>query len=520
MNQSIEKKRQGSTSTTTNDEIEGAEIDSSDQQARDTSAAPCYLSWVEAPFAILVHGTLVQTDEMREATGWAMDAAGRAPLHQAGAFVGAAVVRLATSQAGCNPPASCENTVYGFRPSSLITFASATVGVMAALTMPVVGAMVDRTKHRKLVGMVAALFVVIITGSQLILNEETWEFVLIAEAIGGYAFLVHTCAILAYLPELSPSEEQLTKYSSRFHTIQYAVQAMYLTLVIAYSHRTGAGTIESTRIALGIAFSISFVLLPYSWSFLLRKRGPLSEIPKGSSLFTIGFLQVHETARTVFKKYHGLTWFTISLLWSPANGAGVVTSIVVTFLTSYLNMTTIEIGIAHFLMLMGAFPGSLFSQLVMRKTNPLTSFRMSVLLYSIATAMPGAFLRGPNEKEYAYVVALLWGISIGWMVPSQRVLFCTLIPRGQETEFMGIFTFVDQILGWLPPLLFSAMNERGVDMRVSVSILPFFLLLSLCCTARIGSYQNAVDLAIRETTRAQGLSYVHGNQANPTPLDF
>eukprot|EP00957_Ditylum_brightwellii_P127564 9728083-Ditylum_brightwellii.AAC.1 len=93
--------------------------------------------------------------------------------------------------------------------------------------------------------------------------------------------------------------------------------------------------------------------------------------------------------------------------------------------------------------------------------NPLRSFRASLVFFSLSVGITGAILDSPEEKNWTYFFASLWGIAFGWVYPSQRVLQCTLIPKGQETEMMGVFAFFAQLLGWLPPLIFSIMNSRG-----------------------------------------------------------
>jgi MFS-type transporter involved in bile tolerance (Atg22 family) len=117
---------------------------------------------------------------------------------------------------------------------------------------------------------------------------------------------------------------------------------------------------------------------------------------------------------------------------------------------------------------------------------------MGFLCLGILIAAAVAVLDGPERKNYAYLFAALWGFAMGWVYPSQRVLFCTLIPKGQETEMMGLFTFCSQIIGWLPPLIFTILNQRGIDMRWGLSFIVLFIFIALACTLGMGSYEQAV----------------------------
>ena len=80
-------------------------------------------------------------------------------------FLSRSLIKLAENEAlqSCEDEGivadDCELTVYGFRPSSLVTNIAVIAGLLAAFLLPIVGAIVDYTDHRKLVGGIsAALF--------------------------------------------------------------------------------------------------------------------------------------------------------------------------------------------------------------------------------------------------------------------------------------------------------------------------------------------------------------------------
>ena len=116
------------------------------------------------------------------------------------------------------------------------------------------------------------------------------------------------------------------------------------------------------------------------------------------------------------------------------------------------------------------------------------------MCYAIVNALIAGTISGPERKNLVYLYAALAGLAFGWMFPSQRTLTVAIIPKGKETEMMGLISFFGQILGWLPALLFTIMNEAGVDMRWSMSIVSYFLLTSCLMTFLCGSYEDAVAL--------------------------
>jgi len=455
--------------------------------------APHFLQVLfETPFRTKnpTHGGHVE-----EATGWGMDAAGRGPLNQAGSYIGVAIIQLATVDAGCADigAARCPNRVYGLRPSSMLTMASVVTGVVSALLMPFIGAVVDHTRHRKNVGILTAILVCAITGFQISISLETWFGCLIAEMFGGFALIMHFMSVMAYLPDLTCVEDELSHYTSRFNIAMYSVQLVYVIFLISMTYGMGLNGIETARVAASGAFVIATVLFTYAWTFLFRKRPALSQVRPGDNIFNSGFKQIGRTTKKIFTRYHSLRWFMLSLLFSPEAGAGVVLSVAVTYLAVTLRMQPIEVGITNLILLVFTIPGSLFANWFMRKVNPLRTFRYGLIFLTVVIGTTVGVLDRPERKQWTFLVAVFWGIAYGWIFPAQRTLQVTLTPRGQETEIMGMFTFVTQVVGWLPALIFSIMNEKGVDMRWGVSVLAWFLVVSILLLFGVGDYDAAVQ---------------------------
>ena len=63
---------------------------------------------------------------------------------------------------------------------------------------------------------------------------------------------------------------------------------------------------------------------------------------------------------------------------------------------------------------------------------------------------------------------------------------------------MGFFLFSSQVLAWLPPLIFAAMNEAGVDQRIGIATLPIYLIIGIGCLCAMGSYRAALIASGRE----------------------
>ena len=411
------------------------------------SRAPSWLKWFEYPFHVANPTTKVK---LNDACAWSMASVGRGPINQMGGYTGNAILILATLEAGCFNPLTCENSLWlGLKPSSLLTLISAIMGVLGAITMPVVGAIVDHTSYRWHLGAASAFIMVATAGGQIAIGKETWVMVLVFDAIQTFASLVFTTAHFAYLPDLTLNQDDIGHYTSRFGMNQYGVQLFYVTLVIAAGLARGpqenfiASAVQSAQDAAGMAFGLSFITLGYSWAFLFNRRPALSKVPEGSNLLTTGFVQVGKTTRKVWAKYRALRWFMFSLLWSLEAGAGVMVSVAVTYGTVVLRFDGLDIARGSLLIIAGLLVGAFFSKFTVRWWNALNSYRVAMLYFALVLFFTTVFAKGPEDRGIAFGMSYLLGFAVGWTYPSQRVLFCTLTPKGQETEFMGLFVSRD-----------------------------------------------------------------------------
>jgi MFS-type transporter involved in bile tolerance (Atg22 family) len=366
-------------------------------------------------------------------------------------------------------------------------------GVTAGVTMPLVGALVDHTDHRKAMGALSAMIVVACAGGQLSLGPDTWFVVYILGIILGYFFIMHQVCVMAYLPDLSHDTTEIGHYTAMFMTRQYFVQGLYTTLIVVIGFTTKITDVQTAKLGIGMAFGIGSLCFAYAWGFLFRKRPKLREVPAGQNIVSTGFVQLWSTSKVVFTQYPALKWFMISLLWSPEAGAGTILAIAVTFLTLFVKMTVSEISLVSLCMLFANIPGAMISRYMCKKINPLNSFRSAEILFAVSNTLIAATVTGPEKKHLVYIYAAMIGTSFGWMFPSQRTTVVALVPKGQETEIMGLVSFFGQIIGWLPSFFFTVMNQNGVNMRWGIGMVSFFLLTSFLCTLMCGDFNKAVE---------------------------
>lgn len=259
-----------------------------------------------------------------EALGWALDGVARSiQFIGAGAFLSTSLLRLAKEAAGCEtePPAEgeaipeCNETVYGIKPSSLLTTYTMFVGIASSAMLPIVGAVIDYTRHRLRVGRCVSMLYTILILPTIFLNSDNWFAIAIIQVIISVVGWIQTAITYAYLPELTDDELLLGEWTKSFTMSQFASMVLYLAVIIGSVSLAGRGDDDllTSQVGMSVAFVASATLLPLVWGKLFQKREPLHQLPEGRSLWTMGFIQLWQTSKHIAKNYRSLKWFYFSV---------------------------------------------------------------------------------------------------------------------------------------------------------------------------------------------------------------
>lgn len=450
----------------------------------------------------------------QEALAWAFDGLGRAiPLIYGGAFFGTAIINLAKEAAGCEttaPPGEtlvpeCNETIYGVRPSSYLTLYTVIIGITSATLLPLMGALIDYSPHRLLVGKILTALFLLFTVPQLFISAENWyamAYFQIFVSIFGWG---QTAVTYAYLPELTPDELALNDYTKSYTILWFLGMVLYLAVTIGGVSIAGYGDddVIMARVGAGLALVIATPLLYLAWWKLFQPRQALHKLRDDQRLWSAGFIQLYHTSINIAKNYRSLKWFYIAQSLSDA-GLQALGTIAITVNTDTLQFTSLENGIAIICILLGSVPGAMLANSVTRRYNPLNSSMAALVLLMIVTALFAIFVTGPGEQPKIVVFCFMfgWGIGVGWKWTCDRMVISSIIPAGQDAELMGFFLFSGQVFSWVPPLVFTAINEQNVSHQIGVATLDVYFCMSFACYWTMGSYATARQEVNRETTFA------------------
>ncbi len=141
--------------------------------------------------------------------------------------------------------------------------------------------------------------------------------------------------------------------------------------------------------------------------------------------------------------------------------------------------------------------GTFFASFLMKKVAcPIKCMQINFVAFILVNF--AAFLSIPRLKVLVYPAAALWGFMLGWFYPTELQLYASLMPSGQEAELAGFYLYCTQVLGWLPPLIFTIMNEAGIDLYWGGVHLNIYFFISFCLYSFLPKWEECLEITAGE----------------------
>ena len=406
-----------------------------------------------------------QQQENDEVLGWTLDASARGVAVMGTAvFVSSDLLRLAKEATGCAEyeemwQQECNERVYGMRPSSILTNIVMIVGLTSAILMPLIGSIIDHTRYRRAVGSISAAFMSVMILIQMLVMEDYWFVAAILQIFVAFSYTVHLCSVYAYLPELTTDHEKLTQYAARFSAAQYSGSVVFLVAMVGIlSVINRNDNIRSSTISQTVVFIVCLTFFGYAWTRLFRPRPASQRVPKDHTLLSAGFWKIQKTAQTILLHHSAIKWFLVSAAFTQA-ATTTFSTIAITYMTEQLGFTSKENGIAILILLLFGVPGTRVAAWLTSSIDPIRSLQTNLIFWICSVSAASLFLYKPDQQGMAYVFAMFWGLAMGWVYPTEKTLYVTIIPRGQEGKLIIMFLVCLFVCRHLPnSFLFHSRN--------------------------------------------------------------
>lgn len=437
----------------------------------------------------------------RESQGINITGIARGAISMSNVYLANSMIHLACKQGGGFEEGKefCTDysvEVYGMKPGALISNIAIIASVLAAFLMPIFGAIIDFTPHRRMVGVGTALVLFAISAIQIGTVETTWFAMAILQAIIFMIYQVQKMAIFAYFPEVNSDvgPKRMNEYTSTWSLTQFSSQATFNICILACVSGFALTTIQTSMLSQTGTTIFCMIFLTWGWK-LIPNRPRKHKLPKGQSILLAGFKQNWRTCKSIWKNYKtGLRWFLVATAFAEAAAAGVTTTAVI-FLNGNLQLSPLQIGIFFQVSLMTVIVGTKLGAVVTKYTNPVTSLKLSQLGLCLVIAIGVHLVQYAKSKSRTYIWGAAIGIFLGWFYPTENLVFAQCLPKGQETELAGFFMYCTQILGWFPPLIFTVMVQNDINMKWALTAVSFTFLISIFFLCLMSSWPEVLEEA-------------------------
>ncbi|GAA2529326.1 MFS transporter [Pilimelia columellifera] len=392
-------------------------------------------------------------------------------------FLGPYLTSVAERAAGCSGEVACVGRVSFFgmaqiAPGALFPYMTSLSVFLTVFVLPVVGAMADRSAHKKklmalfaYVGAGATAALVFMTGDRYLLGASL--FLVANIAFGASVVVYHS-----FLPQIAGPDER-DSVSSVGWAFGYLGGGVLLAVNVAavfFKDSLGWDTAEVARysiVSAGVWWA-AFTTVPM---VLLRNR-PAAAGPAQGSLLVDGFRQLWSTVRSL--KAYPLTLFFLIAYLVYNDGIQTVIALASVYGTKELRLSD-EVLVPTILMVQFlAFAGALGMGALAKRIGAWKTILLSLALWTVVVIVAYRLPAGQAVPFIALGGAI--GIVLGGSQALSRSLFSQLIPKGKEGEYFGLYEISDKGTSWLGPLLFGLAFDTTGSYRVAiVSLLVFFV---------------------------------------------
>jgi UMF1 family MFS transporter len=358
----------------------------------------------------------------------------------------------------------------GSLPSYIITFST----ILSALMLPLLGAAVDRTKHKKQVlagfgwtGAAAAALVFFATGE----NWQLGAFAIVAANLCLGASLVVNDSILC----LIATEDERDRVSSRGWAFGYLGGGLLLAVnlgMVGFAGALGVDQGLAARLAMlsAAVWWAGFTLIPFR---RLRNFEPYRVGQEGGSLVAQSFGQLWGTLRDL-RHYRVAVTFLLAYLFFN-DGIQTVIASASTYGAEQLNLgqgiLIATILVVQFVGVAGALAFGRAAQRFGARRVILSGLALWVVIIAAAYFLP---------KGQVLPFVLL-GVGIGMVLGGTQALarsfFSLLIPRGKEGEYFSFYHAMERGTSWFGTLTFGIVYQLTDSYRPAIlALIAFFII--------------------------------------------
>jgi UMF1 family MFS transporter len=406
------------------------------------------------------------------------------------------MITVAGRAAGCGSSAddTCARTVdvlglhlaAGSLPFYLTSFAT----ISSAFVLPVVGALVDRSSHKRRHMAGFAWSGSFFSALLFFMHGDQWQlaaFAIVMSSILGGCSLVSYYAILVDIS----TEDERDRVSSRGWAWGYLggglLLALNLVMVLAHG-ALGLDKELAVRLSLLSAalWWAGFTLIPY---LRLRDHPAQDVVPESGGLLSRSFGQLFTTLREMRRFPMTLTFLIAFLFYN--DGIQTVVNVASTYGSKQLGFGDTVLIATILLIQFVAFGGALFFGRLAERYGAYRCLLWGTYAWMVIVVV-AMFL--PRKNVVAFLLAgVAIAIVLGGTQALSRSFFSLLIPRGREGEYFALYNACERGTSWFGTFLFGFVFQVTGSYRPAIVALIVFFVLGAVFLLRLDARRGITE---------------------------
>lgn len=397
------------------------------------------------------------------------------------------MITVAGRAAGCpDPDETCSRTVSllglhlaaGSLPFYLTSFAT----IASALLLPMVGTLVDRSRHKKRQMAGFAWAGSACTALLFFLRGDDWQIGAVAVVLSS---ILAGCSLVSYyaiLVDIS-TEDERDRASARGWAFGYLGGGLLLVVnLVVFLGHDSFGLTETLAVRLSLLSAglwwAGFTLIP---ALRLKDHEPVRVVARDGNLLAQSFGQLAATLREMRSYPMTLTFLVAFLFYN--DGIQTVIAVASTYGSKQLGLSQTVLIASLLLIQFVAFGGAmLFGRLAARHG----SYR-SILwgTYAWMVVVVLAMLLPAGNVTLFLLLGVAIAIVLGGTQALSRSFFSLLIPRGREGQYFALYSACERGTSWFGTALFGVVFQLSGSYRPAIVALVAFFVLGALLLRRV-----------------------------------
>ncbi len=376
----------------------------------------------------------------------------------------------------------------GVRDSAFFPAMITTSVLLQVLLLPVVGAIADRARSKRMLLALFAGIGSIATMAMYFVRDGRFELGGVLLVTANVAFGASIVVYNAFLPEISTADER-DQVSARGWALGYfgGFILLLLNLILFTLHDSfGLTEGEAVRICLlsaGVWWAL-FATIPLR---RLRDRPPVGVLDEPADGHSSGRVVVgafRQLARTIggLRQYPQTLWFLLAYLCFN-DGIQAAIAFSATYGSEELKLEDETLIQAILLVQLVAFFGALLLGRIARTRGAKTTILGSLVVWTVVVFYAVVIPAGAVIAFFALAAAI--GLVLGGSQALARSLFSQFIPIGREAEYFGLYEISDRATSFVGSLMITVTLQLTGSYRLAILGLVVFFIVGFILLTRV-----------------------------------